>query len=661
MPLTRSLRQPHRRSTTQIRRKPCQICHNLNPRGHPSSVYSVESEEAALASLSLVLDSSSLAKTKDTQEGGCRFCAVLCQALDAFSQGWRDTLQRVNVDLKEKGTIKVGLDANRWKGERIEIYAGSASRAPWPTLGTTRHIPVNSGSDDTFNFARRCIQDCMTNSKHVACKLPSRSSAAAPKRLLDVGRVTAPIRLIDTQGKHFEYAALSHCWGAGPALTVTKLNWKKLASSIPFESLPPLFQDAVVIVRQLGLRYIWIDALCIIQDSVRDWETESAKMGGIYENSHVTISATSSGDGTSRCLLDRRKAVKLNYQNTTGKEAAVRARKIEDHHPNLAEAEPAKPLGRLATRAWALQEHVLSTRVLHYTGTELLFECKTSYRCECTPGRKTYPTTPALIPRAIAKSSKTHQAIWNAWHQIVEQYSKRDLTVPTDKLPAISGIASRIGMATGSSYIAGVWENNLASDLLWSTSLTTLPDAHYFALEKYRAPSFSWASLNAPIAYHNLEEHERETFTPTISLISSSTTATGLNPLGAVSCSRITLRGPVVHAMLSSMKREGMWEYTLAIKRTSGIIISHDSLLVEDYIPASDIPRKTVRRAQCGDKPSDFKTSVLCLGVARQDSWISGLVLGLSQRGRESYERLGTFSAGMEAFENAYERELEIM
>jgi hypothetical protein len=443
--------------------------------------------------------------------------------------------------------------------------------------------------------------------------------------------------------------------------TTTKANWKKLASSIAFESLSPLFQDAVIIVRQLGLRYIWIDSLCIIQDSVRDWETESAKMGDIYENSYVTIAATSSGDGSARCLLERRKAVNLSYQNTTGRKAVIRARLIEDHHPKVSEKEPANPLGRLATRAWALQEHVLSTRVLHYTDTELLFECKTSYRCESSPSRKTHLTTPALIPKAISCSSNSHHTIWNAWHRIVEQYSKRDLTVSTDKLPAISGIASKIRKATGSPYIAGVWENNLGSDLLWSTSPNALPIAHYFALERYRAPSFSWASLNNPVVYYTLDDDERDTFTPTITLVSSSTSATGLNPLGAISSSSITLRGPVICAMLSSMQKEGMWEYTLAIKGTSTITISHDCLLVESTVSEPlESTEKSVRRAQCGEKPTEFRISVFCLGVARYGDCITGLVLGVSQQRENDFERLGTFSAGMESFRKADQQEIHL-
>lgn len=82
----------------------------------------------------------------------------------------------------------------------------------------------------------------------------------------------------------------------------TKASWAKLTVNIFLSDLPPLFQDAIIITRQLGLRYLWIDSLCIIQDSLRDWETEAAKMASIYQNSYVTISATDASNGSAKCL-----------------------------------------------------------------------------------------------------------------------------------------------------------------------------------------------------------------------------------------------------------------------------------------------------------------------------------------------------------------------
>ncbi|KAF1921850.1 heterokaryon incompatibility protein-domain-containing protein [Ampelomyces quisqualis] len=664
MPLPKSLlRRSNRRTSTssstgQSRRQRCRTCNNLDPRGHTSSVHPDDIERNAKTRLSLIIDALSLSQTKDVTNRGCRFCNVLIQALDVFFENWRGARAKIHVEIVEKATIKVSIDEHRYTGEVIEIYAGSASRAPWPTLGTAHHIPTNSGSDDTFNFIRRCVQGCVTNPKHTVCRFTCKSAISAPKRLLDVGRATSPIRLIDTQGKTFQYAALSHCWGTGLRLATTKSNWAKLAVQVSFDALPPLFQDAVIITRQLGLRYIWIDSLCIIQDSLRDWETESSKMSSIYQNSYITISATNSGDSNARCLIDRRKPVKIPYENTTKKELALRARRILDHHPSIdPNGGPAKPIGPLSSRAWALQEHVLSTRILHYTATELLFECKTSYRCECMPERKAYPTTPSLIPKAV--STKKTSAVYEAWQRVVEKYSARNLTVPSDKLPAISGVASKIRKATHSEYMAGLWKGNLASDLLWSVSPSkSVMDS--YALDTWRAPTFSWASLDTAVTYTYLDDDEREVFTPTIALLSSTTTPKGLNPLGTLSDASITIRGPVFEAALCSEKIREAESYLLLIKDTSSIPVTPDCLLVETEFKTEATSEKqlTVRRAQFSESAHSFKAPVICLGVARYDNLVTGLVLGVSERVPTAWERIGTFGAGTEIMQKASEREM---
>jgi hypothetical protein len=346
--------------------------------------------------------------------------------------------------------------------------------------------------------------------------------------------------------------------------------------------------------------------------------------------------------------------MKISYTNTTGKEFAIRARKVYDHHPNIKEKEPAKIAGPLTTRAWALQEHVLSTRVLHYTETELVFECKSSYRCECSPSSKPYVTTPSLIPRAVAKAKSNKQPVWAAWQKVVEQYSKRDLTIQSDKLPAISGVASKIKRATGSAYIAGIWKGNLASDLLWSVVPQSCLNEKSYALDDYRAPTFSWASLNAPISYYTPDIEEQECFTPAARLLSSSVSVTGLDPLGSISDASIKLRAPYLSAYLCSALKDNTWEYTLLIKGTSAIRMSHDCLLSMEK-PSGVGPQDmvgSVRRAKQGDKLEEFKAPVTCLSVARFDAWMTGLVLGESQRVRGAWERLGTFSAGAEAFQN---------
>lgn len=518
-------------------------------------------------------------------------------------------------------------------------------------------MPVNSGSDDTFNFIRRCIQDCLANPRHVACRLPASSTITAPKRLLDVGRASSPIRLVDTQGRNFQYTALSYCWGTDQLFTATKSNWPKLAHNIPFNDLPPLYQDAIIITRQLGLRYIWIDSLCIIQDSLRDWETESSKMSSIYQDSYATIAATHVTNGNLRCLTDRRKPVKIPYENTTKKAFALRARLAIDHHPtHNPGGRVATPQGPLTFRAWALQEHVLSTRILHYTTTEVLFECKTSYRCECLPERKIWPTTPSLIPKAVA--SRKLETVWQVWQHLVEQYSKRSLTFAKDKLPAISGIASRIREATHSEYFAGLWRMNLPSDLLWRASYPPMLGPKHFAPSTWQAPSFSWASLDTAVTYTVLDNEEQEKFSPTLVLLSSKIEPVGLNLLGALSSGSLTIRSSIVSATLCAEQNELGWQYKLLIKGTSAVEMTADCLLVDQVLEEGDGDIcTTVRRAQAHDTLREFKALVQCVNVARHDNFISGLVVGISG-GRLVGERIGTYAVGTEALQGAKEGEM---
>lgn len=130
MPLPNSLRRPVRRtssssSTGQLQRRRCRICNNLDPRDHPSSVYPDDGTKGSKAILNLVIDALSLARTKDVSNRGCRFCNVLVQISDAFFENWRGSRSKLNVEIKQQGTIKVSLDGDRWKGELVEIYAGS--------------------------------------------------------------------------------------------------------------------------------------------------------------------------------------------------------------------------------------------------------------------------------------------------------------------------------------------------------------------------------------------------------------------------------------------------------------------------------------------------------------------------------------------------------
>jgi hypothetical protein len=93
------------------------------------------------------------------------------------------------------------------------------------------------------------------------------------------------------------YIALSHCWGQTAIVRTTKATFARRKQGIDISLLPPAFRDAIDIACRLDVRYLWIDSLCIIQDDQLDWQTKSARMSTIYQQTLLTISAGLSGHG----------------------------------------------------------------------------------------------------------------------------------------------------------------------------------------------------------------------------------------------------------------------------------------------------------------------------------------------------------------------------
>ncbi|KIX95813.1 uncharacterized protein Z520_08521 [Fonsecaea multimorphosa CBS 102226] len=542
----------------------------------------------------------------------------------------------------------------------VELYTPSDQQPPWPALGTARSIAIFSGSDESFEFARNCIQDCMSNATHGACR--KSSQITLPTRLIDVQGNDQDIRLVELSGKKVEYITLSYCWGPGSAVTTTSTNLSQMRERIDWDTLPVLFQDAITITRRLNISYLWIDGLCIIQDDKKDWETESSKMSDIYEASYVTIAADTCKNNTHRCLVHRPKRLRLEYRNTRGKAFTIKARKVSNHHEAPEEDLAFQAQGPLSARAWALQENVLSPRILHYTETELTFECRTAYRCECNPIPKREATTPGLLPKLLL-STKQRTKVFRNWHRIVAQYTLRKLTVASDKLPAISGIAKKVSTATDSAYLAGLWNDNLIEDLLWASG-PHLESPHLARrLNEYRAPSFSWASVDTQIQPFEEREGENVELSPHISIAQTSCTVSGLNPLGAVTDGFIDLCGPVAEATLVAPTRYEFEYHLVMTSGTTAVGISPDSLLVQDPVEDTTVSQQgTVRRGKEGESYNPFKARVWCLVVAgHSHGCISGLVLTKSLRVPGAYERIGYFSCGNDWLTGANKQEIRIV
>lgn len=464
--------------------------------------------------------------------------------------------------------------------------------------------------------------------------------------------------------RHFssavEYIALSHCWGQNLPITTESETLRKRTRGIQWDELPLLFQDAVIISHRLGVQYLWIDALCILQNDKKDWEREASAMAAVYANAYVTIAAVLATDSSHHCLGPRKPPARIKYRNTKGDEYIIKVREVSDHRPAVQLNRPALIDGPLTSRAWALQEHVLCSRVLHYTASELIFECRNMYSCECTPSLKqTSVTTPALLPKTSGKENSRRQ--FEAWHRLVEKYTLRELTQPSDKLPAISGMALKIQEMVDSKYLAGLWQSNILGDLLWSSSPDLQNPNQIKSLPKYRAPSFSWASVDTQICY---EEHDDEHSTSqckSVSKFLSAECITSLEyPLGEVQSGYIKLCGPILIGQLIGSKTIEFY-CKLKLNSPSTIDVFPDTLLIDDG-------NGKIRRAKIGETYHPFKGSVICLAIKDNTSEgiISGLVLSLvdieeTEGDCPTFERLGVFHCGRDVFGQAQKTNIKII
>ena len=280
---------------------------------------------------------------------------------------------------------------------------------------------------------------------------------------------------------------------------VTRLdNIEERMNNLDFDVLPRTFQDAVSVTLALGYKHLWIDCICIIQDDNRDWETECPKMAHIYGNADLTIAAVTATDDYAgflgaRSNPDSPNSCKLRYWNKQQLPADII---VVEYVGNDNERWGPGFCNLLDSRGWTLQERMLSPRVLSFSQDKIFWECKAYRRLESlhfvrADDRRDLRTI-KLDLKALDMSDVYH---W--WYEILDDYCRRDLTFPMDQLPAISGVAASVQKVTGDTYLAGLWQNNIASGLAWMpfhTWRSVHTDQYWSDTQPlYRAPSWSWA------------------------------------------------------------------------------------------------------------------------------------------------------------------------
>ncbi|KAI1332175.1 heterokaryon incompatibility protein-domain-containing protein [Xylariaceae sp. FL0255] len=329
---------------------------------------------------------------------------------------------------------------------------------------------------------------------HVNC-LPGTHTALLPTRVLDLtGSPDVPsttddikIKLRDTSvGEAGQYIALSYCWGADPEyhFKTTQQNSDEYRNGIDFGNIPLTQREAIVCALFLGIRYLWIDSLCIIQDSPRDWETEAARMSTVYSNAMLTLAATFSQSPADGLLnpLQAARCVEVH-----GDLAIVR---METHNTIDASSEP------LNTRAWTLQEAVLSPRMISFGSEQWLWKCASRFATEDglvdrPPSERDGPNHLSIKTKQVSVDGA--QGSLTQWYRLVMNYSRRKLTYQDDKLKAIAGLADIYAKQTGYKYLVGLWAEDIATGLMWQAT------SHGVTRITGTTPTWSWASVDGAI------------------------------------------------------------------------------------------------------------------------------------------------------------------
>jgi hypothetical protein len=352
-------------------------------------------------------------------------------------------------------------------------------------------------------------------------------------------------------------------------MTTTLENFEARCKGMALNDMPQTFQDAVIITRKLGYRYLWIDSLCIIQDSVADWQTESVKMAGIYSNAVLNISADASSnayegifrpangrtlDGAQKLFTNRPKLAQLTlYSPQHGISSRVHVR------PRNGDV-PIDVASVLQERGWVFQEAALSRRRLRYTTDGLRWSCRAvNEACHeyhpheirsIDPNTSQYSSiydisirmpTERISYEVRISHYDQKDILW--WYEQVGDFIGRTLTYPTDRFPALSGLTQEFQNRTGYYYVAGVWLEDFRRGLLWVTYGASINLNH--------APSWSWAAIsgvpkienqkcgiyNTWMLFKYLECHEVEYVHHTV-------TTEADTQFGRVLSAEIYLRGP---------------------------------------------------------------------------------------------------------------------
>lgn len=472
----------------------------------------------------------------------CHLCSIIRSVIECTGQ--QQALENNPRTPLTLALVRSGILGNvLWC---FQFSLGDNKLDPWIEIASPSSDEYRDGFIEEFTLAKLVtrvpsashlrlimdwLKDCEEN--HSYCKMNSNiisRSQARPTRLIDLqdlrNIVPEPniylIMSADHEGVD-KYVTLSHRWG-GPSYELKQGNLGAMTQGIPLRFLPTTFREAMGIASNLGYRYIWIDSLCIIQDSRDDWNKESCTMATVYGNAVLNLAAMGESSATG-CFRKRDHPLgRLPCKIPNTRHSVLYA---QMHKKDILRYSSDRERSVLFSRAWVFQERMLSRRNIFLGGPELSWDCCTGQLSETYPKGVKYSqfsqlplkvamhaTLETILDMASVSFDDAKTVFSEFWLKIVQDYSATDLTKEEDRPVALQGLVTTIQSRTGNrwTYIAGMWIEFLPVHLLWKTPFEATHNRQYSTTrpERWRQPSWSWWSLKHPIGV-NYDSDNAET------------------------------------------------------------------------------------------------------------------------------------------------------
>ena len=361
-----------------------------------------------------------------------------------------------------------------------------AARIVGPRTAITR---VNC--PELFSRVKAWLDKCHLS--HGECdkgQLGTEKAELFPTYLLNIGLNEAQVYLERVgSSSNTAYAALSYCWGKMQSRVTTVANLESHMAGIPSRNLPRTIRDAVTVGRMLGISFLWVDSLCIIQDSQAAMQEELGRMGSIYHNAHLVISAASARTCEDGFLWDRPRPSEYIRMPFGDDGCVYFVPRLSKYLSGRLGHDP------IDKRAWTFQESYLARRLLVFSAHEVSWACMT----DGGDDRGRNSGFWAVIHHGDSCRSLQTISIPEPrdWGFVIIPYCRRVVSDEADKLPALSSVAEFFSYHLKCDYLAGIFIDSAPQLLTWYTLTRERSEAK--RPDKWRAPSWSFLSVDGAI------------------------------------------------------------------------------------------------------------------------------------------------------------------